>query len=91
MVCDAIKQLLVQGHPECAAPVLLVINQSLKFFEKLESSFEANRSRLNAMLACCLSHDRANEIVSEDVRPDFFVYQFRRLAAQNAHLQGLFH
>ena len=90
MAGDAIEQLLIKNHSKRTASMLLVINQPLKLFEKLESPFEANGSRLDVVLACRLSHDCANEIVGEDVRPDFFANQFRRLAAQNVHLQRLF-
>ena len=69
----------------------LVINQSLKLSEELESALEADCSRLNVMPRCGLRHDRADEIVSENVRPDFFAHRLRRLAAQDIHLQGLFH
>ena len=91
MAGDAIKQLFIENHSKRAASMVLVINQSLKLFEKLEGSFEANGSRLDVMLARRLSHNRANEIVGQDVRPDFFAHQFRRLATQNVHLQSLFH
>ena len=91
MAGDAIEQLLIKNHSKRTASMLLVINQSLKLFEKLEGSFEANGSRLDVVFACRLSHDRANEIVGEDVRPDFLAHQFRRLTAQNVHLQSMFH
>ncbi len=40
------------------------------------------------MFACGLSHDRSNKVVCQDVRPDFLPHQFRRLAAQDVHLQS---
>ncbi len=64
----------------------LKVNQRLKRFQGLEGSFEADRPRLDVVLACGLRHDRADEIVGQDVRPDFFVNQFRRFASQDVHL-----
>ncbi len=64
----------------------LKVNQRLKRFQGLEGPFEADRSRLDIVLACGLRHDRADEIVGQDVRPDFFVNQLWRFAAQDVHL-----
>lgn len=55
--------------------ILLVVNQSLKLFEKLKRPFEANCSWLNAMLGCGLSHYRTDQVVGQNVRPDFFPNQ----------------
>lgn len=35
-----------------------------------------------------LSHDRANEIVSQNVSPDFFANQLRCFASQSVHLES---
>lgn len=59
--------------------MLLVVNQPLKLFEELKRTFEAYCSRSNAMLGCGLGHERSDEVVSENVRPDFFPNQLRRL------------
>ena len=64
----------------------LKVNQRLKRFQGLESPFEADRPWLDVVHGCGLRHDRADEIVSQDVRPDFFVNQLWRFAAQNIHL-----
>ena len=56
------------------ASLLLIINQSLELFEELESALEADRSRLNLMSYSGLRHDRADEIVSENMRPDFLAH-----------------
>ena len=34
-----------------------------------------------------LSHNRANEIVSQNVSPDFFANELRCFASQNVHLE----
>ena len=64
----------------------LKVNQRLKRFQGLEGSFEADRPRLDVVLACGLRHDRADEIVGQDVRPDFFMNEFWRFASQDIHL-----
>ena len=74
-----------------ASSTLLVINQSLKLAKELKSPLEADRSWLILMPGCGLRHDRTDEVVSEDVCPNFFAYQLRCLATQDVHLQGLFH
>ena len=35
-----------------------------------------------------LSHDRANEIVSQNVSPDFFANELGCFASQDVHLEG---
>ena len=55
-------------------------------FQRLDRSLEADRSRFDAVFACGLSHDRPDEIVGQEMRPDLLAYKFRRLAAQDVHL-----
>ena len=62
----------------------------LEGFQRLDRSLEADRSRFDAVFAGGLGDDRADEIVGQDVRPDFLPDQFRCLAAQDVHLQRLF-
>ena len=86
MKCDGVEQLLVEGGPERGVAASLKVDQRLKRFQRLQRPFEADRSRLHSAFRRRLRHDRADEIVGEDVRPDFFVDEFRRLAAQDVHL-----
>ena len=83
--CDGVEQLLVEGGTERRATASLKVNQRLKRFQRLQRPFEADRPRLHSVLRRRLRHDRADEIVGENVRPDFFVDEFRRLAAQHVH------
>ena len=46
--------------------------------------------RFEIVLVCRLSHDRANEVVGENVRPDFLAHEFWSFAAQDFHLHGPF-
>ena len=62
----------------------------LEGFQCLHGVLEAEGPRRCVMLCRCLSHDRANEIVREHMRPDLFTHQFRSFAAQHVHLQSLF-
>ena len=68
--------------------VALDVDDWLKSLQCLHGAFQANRSRLKVMFGCGLSHYRSDEVVSQDVRPDFLPHQFRRFAAQNVHLQS---
>ena len=75
---------------EGSAFVALKAKQRLECFERLQSSLEADFSGLQAMLLCCLRHDGSNEVVGQDVCPDFLANEFRCLAAQDVHLKGDF-
>ena len=90
VVGDRIEQVLVEDLAEGRVVFALESNHRLKGFERLDRSLEADRSRFDAVFGCGLSHDRADEIVGQDVRPDFLPDQFRCLAAQDVHLQRLF-
>ena len=81
---DGIEQLLVEGGAESAAESLKV-DQRLKRLQCLQRPFEADRSRLQSAFRRSLGHDRADEIVGKNVRPDLFVNELRRLAAQDVH------
>ena len=86
MKCDGVEQLLVEDGAERGVTASLKVDQRLKRFQRLERPFEADRSRLHAVLRRRLGHDRADEIVGQDVRPDLLADEFRRLAAQDVHL-----
>ena len=64
----------------------LVSNHGLESLEDLNRRLETDGPWCNAMLARCLSHDRSNQVVGQDVRPDFLADKLWRLAAQHIHL-----
>ena len=88
--CDGIEQLLVEDSAERGVAASSKVEQRPKRLQRLQGSFEADRARLHALLRRRLRHDRADEIVGEDVRPDFFVDEVRRLAPQHVHLHRRF-
>lgn len=64
-------------------------NQRLKCLQRLDRSFEADRSRVDVVFAGGLGDDGADEVVSQNVRPDLLPNQLRCLAAQDIHLHRL--
>ncbi len=46
-------------------------NHWLEGFQRLNRALEADRSRFDAVFGCGLSHDRTDEIVGQDMRPEF--------------------
>ena len=68
---DGVKQLLVEGQAMRWVFFTLDGNHGLKGLECLYGSFKADRSWLEVMLRSGLGRDRADEIVGQDVRPDF--------------------
>ena len=62
-------------------------NQWLKGFQGLECAFEADRSWKHIVHGRGLSDDRADEIVGQDVRPNFLANELRCFASQDVHLQ----
>ena len=53
-------------------------------FQRLQSAFETDRAWQQAVLRRSLSHDRADEIVGQDVSPDLLSNEFGGLANMNA-------
>ena len=76
MYDDQVKQLFVKTHSNTGALSSLDRNDWLKRFECLNCSFEADRPWLSAMPRRSLRNDGANEIVCQDVRPDFLAHEF---------------
>jgi hypothetical protein len=64
-------------------------DQWLKRFQCLNGSLEADGTGFESVLVCGLRDDGPDEIVSENVRPDLFAHEFRRLATQDVHLHRL--
>ena len=65
-------------------------DERLEGFQCLQRSFEAQRSRLNAVFLRSLRHDRANQVVRQQVSPDFLANQLRSLASDDIHLHRRF-
>jgi len=86
VTCDRIEQLLVKVGAKRSPAMPLKINERLERFECLQSPFEADRARLGFVFGCGLRHDCPDQIVGEQVRPDFFVNEFGCFAAQDVHL-----
>ncbi len=61
-----------------------------KASQRLDRSLETDRSGVETVFGCGLGDHRANEIVGQDVRPDFLAHQLRCFAPQNFHVHGLF-
>ena len=83
---DGSEQLLVKVRTESTIAMFMKIDQRLKCFQRLESAFETNRSWLDVVSDRGLRHDRANQIVRQNMCPDFLANEFRRFAAQHVHL-----
>ena len=75
MTCDGIKQVLVENQAELRVMGALDSDQRLEGFQCLDCTLEADRSWIDSSLDCCLSDDRADEIVGEQVRPYFLPYE----------------
>ena len=81
MCGDGIKQSLKEAHAESRVMLAQDGNHRLKGFERLDSALETDRSWCNILFDCGLSDDRTDEIVGQDVRPDFLPDQVRSFAA----------
>jgi hypothetical protein len=55
----------------------------------LNGALKADGAGFNAVLTGSLRNDGADEIVSENMCPDFLPHEFRRLATQDVHLHRL--
>jgi hypothetical protein len=86
---DGVEQVLVEMFSECSVVASLHGNHRLKRFQRLNRSLEANRPWFETMLGRGLSDNGPDEVVGQDVGPDFLSHQLRRSAAQDVHLQGL--
>lgn len=80
------KQCEVEAQTTEIVVIALTVDQRLEGFQGLKRALEADRSRLDSMVDCSLSHDRADEVIGEDARPDFLVNKLRCLTSQHVHL-----
>ena len=73
-------------------PIAVTLNgeELLKRLQRLDGALKADCSWLDAVVGRRLSDYGADEIVSQDVSPNFFPNEFRRFAAQDVHLQRPF-
>ncbi len=62
----------------------------LKRFQGLDGALEADRTWFEMVFVRCLSDDRANQVIGQDMCPQFLANQFGSLAPQHVHLHGLF-
>src|SRR5262249_5591857 len=72
---------LVNLHAENTDMLALHRDHRLEGFERLDRSLEPDRSRLDAMFCCSLSYNRADEVVGQDMRPQFLPDEFRGFAS----------
>ena len=89
MCCDSVEELLVQLSPMRSITVTLDGEERLERFQRLDRTLKADRSRLNAVLGRCLSHNAADQVVSQNVGPEFLPHEVRRFTAQDIHLECL--
>ena len=89
MCCDGIEELLVQLSAVHSITVPLDGEERLECFQRLDRTLKADRSRLNAVLGRRLSHNGADEVVSQNVSPELLPHQVWCLATQDIHLPCL--
>ena len=91
--CLAIASSNCSYRHERSAPrrAVVMCNQRLKCLQCLNRTFETNGSWLDVMPCSGLRNYGTDEVVSEDVSPHFFAYEFRGLASQELHLHGGFY
>jgi len=83
---DGPQHLLIQGFQVLDSAVCLLADHRLKGRQHLDRRLETDGSRLDSVLAGRLSHDRTDQVVSQDVRPDLLADKLWCLAAQQIHL-----
>ena len=76
MAGNGFEQLQVDLLSEALSLLSLKADEWLECFQELNGSLEANFSWLDPMLAGGLGYDSTNEVVSQNVRPDFFANKF---------------
>jgi hypothetical protein len=78
---DGPQHLLIQGFQVFDSTMCLLADHGLKGHQHLERRLETDGSRRDSVLAGRLSHDRTDQVVSQDVRPNLLADQLWRLAA----------
>jgi len=68
--CNGIEELLVQLSPVRSITVILDGEDRLERFQRLDRTLKADRPWLNAVLGRCLSHNSADQVISQNVSPE---------------------
>ena len=64
--------------------------QFRRYFHAADRAKGVTGVNLLTMLECRLRHDRADEVIGQDVGPDFLANECRRFAAQDVHVHDRF-
>ena len=86
---DSVEQLSIEMDSVRTILVTLRGDQWLKRFQCLNGALEADGAGLDVVIVGGLGDDGADEIVDEDMCPDFLPHEFWRLATQDVHLHRL--
>jgi hypothetical protein len=89
MAGDRIQQPLVQIPAEGGVTLAAQGDHGLERLERLQRALETDGPRLEPVPTGRLGHDRADQVVRQDVGPQFLPDQLRRLAPQHVHLEHL--
>jgi hypothetical protein len=76
---DGPQDSLIQGIQVLDSTIRLLADHRLKGHQHLERRFETDGSRRDSVLAGRLSHDRTDQVVSQDVRPNLLADKLWRL------------
>ncbi len=87
---DSGEQIVVQAQAARRVVFALQRDHRLKRFQCLDGALEAERTWFQMVFMRCLSDDGANEVIGQNVCPQFLANQFGSLAPQHVHLHGLF-
>lgn len=74
MGSHSVQQLVISMESMLRVAISLHGMQWLQRFQCLHRSFETDRSRFDVVFGCRLSHNGADQIVSENVCPDFLAH-----------------
>ena len=86
-VCgDSVEQVVVELLARGLTSVALETDEGLEGFKSLDRALEADRSWFDLVSTGGLCHDSANEVVRQDVSPDFLMDQLGCFASEEVHL-----
>jgi hypothetical protein len=90
-VADAVRgEGVQQSGVEAVELVAATVGHSgLKRRQRSNRAFEADRARRDVLFRSGLGHHRANQIVRQQVRPDFAMRHVRRFATQVVQMHAL--
>ena len=84
------EQVFVELLPAGSISLSSYGEHGLESLERLQGSLEADGARVDQVLACRLGHDGANEVVRQNMRPNFLPHNLRRFASKTLHLHDRF-